>query len=90
MRIAVDILGWLGALLLVAAYSLISYGARTGRSPMYQTLNVLGSVLLVVNTAWHHAWPSSVVNVVWIGIALGALARGLKSSSIRCEDQRLS
>ena len=79
--IAIDILGWLGALVLVAAYSLISYGSIDGRSPVYQTLNVIGSILLIVNTAWHRAWPSSVVNLVWVGIAIGALSRGLAVSS---------
>ena len=79
--IAIDILGWLGALVLVAAYSLISYGSVDGRSPVYQTLNVIGSILLIVNTAWHRAWPSSLVNLVWVGIAIGALSRGLAVSS---------
>ena len=79
--IAIDILGWLGALVVVAAYSLISYGSVDGRSPIYQTLNLIGSILLIVNTAWHRAWPSSVVNLVWVGIAIGALSRGLAGSS---------
>src|SRR5579862_10001726 len=79
--IAIDILGWLGALVVVAAYGLISYGSVDGRSPIYQTLNVIGSILLIVNTAWHRAWPSSVVNLVWVGIAIGALSRGLAVSS---------
>jgi hypothetical protein len=79
VAIAIDILGWLGALVLVAAYSLISYGSVDGRSPTYQTLNVIGSILLIVNTVWHRAWPSSMVNVIWVGIAIGALIRGLKT-----------
>jgi hypothetical protein len=86
--IAIDILGWLGALVLVAAYSLISYGSIDGRSPVYQTLNVIGSILLIVNTAWHRAWPSSVVNLVWVGIAIGALSRGLAVSSTGLTPQR--
>jgi hypothetical protein len=81
MGIAIDILGWLGALVVVAAYSLISYGSVDGRSRIYQTLNVIGSILLIVNTAWHRAWPSSVVNLVWVGIAIGALSRGSAVSS---------
>ncbi len=81
--IAIDILGWLGALVVVAAYSLISYGSVDGRSPIYQTLNVIGSILLIVNTAWHRAWPSSVVNLVWVGIAIGALTRGLAKAESR-------
>ena len=79
LGITVDILGWLGALILTAGYGLISYGSVSGRSPIYQSLNLIGSVLLVVNTAWHHAWPSSAVNFLWVGIAIAALIRGFGS-----------
>lgn len=75
----IDILGWLSALILIAAYGFISYGSTNGRSRMYQSLNIVGSTLLIVNTAWHGAWPSSVVNVVWVVIAIAALIRGLKN-----------
>jgi hypothetical protein len=77
LGIMIDILGWLGALILISAYVLVSYGSTTGRSFLYQTLNVIGSVFLVANTAWHHAWPSSAVNVLWAGIGIGALVRGV-------------
>lgn len=71
-------IGWLGAALVVAAYGFVSYGLVDGRSKAYQALNILGSLLLAVNTAWHHAWPSAAVNVIWMGIAVGALALGPK------------
>jgi hypothetical protein len=68
-----EILGWLGAALLLLAYALISYGRIRSRSRAYQALNVAGGVLLAANTAWHHAWPSALVNIIWTVIAVGAL-----------------
>ena len=32
----------------------------------------MGSIFLVINTLYYHAYPSAFVNVIWIGIALAA------------------
>jgi hypothetical protein len=72
----IEILGWLGAAVLLVAYGLASYGLLSARSRGYQTLNILAGILLAVNANWHHAWPSTAVNIIWIGIAVGALLIG--------------
>lgn len=72
----IEIAGWLGAGVVLVAYGLVSYGAIGARSGAYQVLNTLSGVLLALNTGWHHAWPSTVVNVIWTGIAVGALLVG--------------
>jgi hypothetical protein len=71
----VDVLGWLGSIAVVTAYSLISLQKLRSDSKIYQWLNLVGSVGLAVNTAYFHAYPSTVVNVVWLLIASSALAR---------------
>ncbi|HLB38052.1 MAG TPA: hypothetical protein VJL31_15885 [Gemmatimonadales bacterium] len=71
----VDILGWLGAGCVLVAYGLVSAGRVHGRSPSYQIPNAIGSVLLTVNTYVYHAYPSSFVNVLWLGIAVYALRK---------------
>ena len=71
----VDVLGWLGAVCVLAAYGLVSAGRVHGRSRSYQIPNAIGSVLLAVNTYFYHAYPSSFVNVLWLGIAVYALRR---------------
>lgn len=72
----VDLLGWLGAACVLTAYGLVSSGRVHGRAPLYQLPNAVGSVLLTVNTYYYHAYPSSFVNVLWLGIAVYALRRG--------------
>jgi len=74
--LVIEIMGWLGAAIVIAAYGLVSYGAVDGRSRPYQALNALGGLLLAVNTIWHHAWPATAVNVIWTGIAVGSLLAG--------------
>ena len=69
----IELLGWLGAAMVIAAYAMVSYGAVHGRDRLYQSLNITGALLLAVNTARHGAWPSAAVNVIWALIAVGAL-----------------
>src|SRR6185437_11198326 len=72
----IEIAGWLGAAMLIVAYGLVSYGSVGGRSRFYQALNTLAGLLLAVNTVWHRAWPAAAVNIIWTGIAVGALVAG--------------
>jgi len=69
----IEIVGWIGAAILIAAYGLVSYGSVDGRSRAYQALNTLAGLLLAANSVWHRAWPSVAVNIIWTGIAIGAL-----------------
>ncbi len=79
----VDIAGWAGVLALLAAYFLVSTRRLEGDSPLYQALNALGSLLLIVNSAYYGAFPSVGINVAWIGIALYALGRKARQSTAR-------
>lgn len=75
IRTVVDIAGWVGAIVLLAAYASVSTRRMQGDSPIYQVLNLLGGACLVINTVYYGAFPSAVVNLVWIGIAVYTLAR---------------
>ena len=78
----IDIVGWFGSILVVAAYALNIYGKLSSGSTPYYTLNIAGSAALVVNTLYHHAIPSMVVNVIWIGIALVAMLKRSKKEIV--------
>ena len=69
----IDIIGWIGAALLLLAYGLVSYKRLPGDSVRFQLLNLAGGLLLAVNSGYHGALPSVAVNVVWIVIGMGAL-----------------
>ena len=80
MKVLVDGLGWMGALLLLGAYACVSFKKIRADSAGYQIMNGIGSCFLVVNTVYYHAFPSAFVNVIWIGIAVAAGLR-LKNQS---------
>lgn len=66
----IDTLGWIGGVMVIVAYYLISSGRAHAKSFFFQALNLLGSIFLIVNTYVKGAYPSTVVNIVWVGIAL--------------------
>lgn len=74
----IDVLGWIGALLVIIAYFMVSTRRVAGDALSYQLLNLSGGLLLIANTAFYGAYPSSVVNLVWVGIAVYALVTGRK------------
>ena len=75
MTIAIEIIGWVAALLILAAYGLLSAGKLTANDRSYQWMNVLGAIGFVVNSGWNGAIPSAALNVVWMGIGVAALWR---------------
>ena len=71
----IDIVGWVGAVALLMAYTFISTRRMEGDSASYQLLNLGGSAFLMVNSFFYGAYPSSIVNIVWISIAVFTLSR---------------
>jgi len=69
----IDIIGWIGAVALLAAYALISAERVKAQSWLYQGLNLAGAAGLIVNSTYYGAYPSTFVNVIWTGIAIAAL-----------------
>ncbi len=83
MKLAADVIGWVGAAMLLIAYGMVSFHKLRADSFRYQLANALGSCCLIVVTMYYHAYPSAFVNVVWILIAIAATlrARSLRSSA---------
>lgn len=71
----VEFAGWLAAGLILLAYALLSTGRLSARSRAYQGLNLVGAVGFVINSGWNGAWPSAVLNVIWMGVSCYALWR---------------
>ena len=69
-NLLVNLTGWLGALMLLLAYILVSSRRLAGDSLAYQLLNLAGSGCLLWNAYHFGAYPSVGVNSIWIVIAL--------------------
>lgn len=75
MNLLIEILGWIGSILVVGAYFLNFQGKLSVNAPAYIYANLVGAILLIVLT-WHHrAFPSMAVNIVWVAVAIYAFFR---------------
>lgn len=75
----IDLLGWTGSIMLVSAYWLNSKNRISAQTVLYQLLNIAGSLLLMINTVYYGAYPSSSVNIVWLLIGLIHITTILKN-----------
>ena len=71
----IDAIGWTGSAAVVGAYALLSMNKLDAKSRIFQVLNLIGGVCLIINTSYYGAYPSAFVNVVWAVIAFTALSR---------------
>ena len=83
LDLGMEVVGWIGAVLILAAYGLLTAGRLTAKTPAYQWMNVIGALGFIANSGWNGAWPSAILNVIWVGIGVVALWRmfGKRASS---------
>jgi purine-cytosine permease-like protein len=75
LKLLIDIIGWTGSACILAAYALNSFQKIKSDSLAFQLLNLFGGIFFIVYTATLGAFASTALNVVWVIIALIALAR---------------
>ena len=71
----IQILGWTGSILFLLAYALVSLKKTDGDSILYQGMNIVAGVLLVIYTFSLEAYATTGLNVVWVAIGLFTLGR---------------
>ncbi len=79
MNYFVETIGWIGAVLIVGAYYLNITGKIKSTSAWYIAGNLLGGIFFTINTLVHQAYPSMIVNIIWVFIAVAALLKKRKS-----------
>jgi|APTNR8051073442_1049403.scaffolds.fasta_scaffold66792_2 fluoride ion exporter CrcB/FEX len=82
IKLMIDATGWIGAILVLYAYMMVSTKRLEGNSLHYQAVNIAGAFCLMVNTYFHQAYPSAIVNVIWIGIGFYSLQSAKKQKAI--------
>lgn len=84
LELWIDIMGWVGSIEVIIAYFMISTHRIDANNIYYQLLNGTGAILLIVNTVYYGAFPSTFINIVWLVIAAHAIIKMIfsrKSSS---------
>jgi len=76
-----EIIGWLGAVLFISAYLLLSINKLKANKIPYQLMNVLGALCLVLNSYKIDDDPNFILNFVWMCIGLIAILSIIRSKS---------
>lgn len=80
MNYFVESIGWIGAALITGAYFLNINGKIKSTSALYIISNLVGGIFFTINTFVHQAYPSMIVNIIWVFIAVAALFKNEKRS----------
>lgn len=73
-------MGWIGSVLIVGSYGLNITGKLSATSKIYVVANIIGGIFFVVNTYYHKAYPSMLVNIIWVMIAIYMISKnGMKN-----------
>ena len=80
MSMAIEILGWVGALLVLGAYGLLSLKKIISSGYLYQGMNIAGAFLLAIYTLEKNAVPSFLLNIIWSIIGISAVVMQLRGS----------
>ena len=83
MAFVINVSGWIGVAALLAAYWLVSAQKMTGDSRAFQGLNLVGAVLVLMNSLYYGAYPSVGVNAAWIAIGVYTLAKNVSPEKVR-------
>jgi hypothetical protein len=65
MNSIIEILGVVGAVLLLTAYWLVSSKSIASNARESHLLNFIGASLIALNSGHHGAWVPALLNVVW-------------------------
>ncbi|MGG7664628.1 CBU_0592 family membrane protein [Dyadobacter sp. BHUBP1] len=78
-----ETLGWLGVVAYVLAYLLLTIGVLKPNGYPFHILNMTGAATLIVYSLEYGDKPNVAVNVIWLMIGIGAVARRLAGRSSR-------
>jgi len=82
MNIFFQILGWLGAFGLLAAFFLNSRKIISSDSKTYQWVNLICALMLMANAFYINSYPFIVINAFWAMVALMTIFRSPAKAAV--------
>lgn len=73
-----DILGWIGMVLVLVAYGLLSTN-KIPNGKLYQILNVIAAIFMAIGLLPKNAWFSFTLQIVWALIGVIAIIKIIKN-----------
>ncbi|CAA0092195.1 Uncharacterised protein [BD1-7 clade bacterium] len=73
-RNSIELLGWIGAVLILLMFALNSLGHINTHSTNYQLGNLTGACFIAIASMVKNAWPAAFLNICWALVAVFSLA----------------
>lgn len=85
MTILIEVVGWTGMVLLLAAYTLLTLKKLRADRWGYQLMNLTGGLCIAVNSLYNEAYPPAALNFIWfiIGVMGFVMARRQREAEQR-------
>ena len=77
-------LGFAGGLIYLAAYFSLTRGWISGTSYLFHGTSVISCIMIATSSAYSEAWPSAVMNVVFIVIGAVFMAKKALTAPTAC------
>lgn len=81
-----EISGWIGAVLVLIAYYMVTSGKAKADSSGFQMMNIIGAGFLVYYTYGLKAYASMSVNIIWVIIGISSFKNFLKLKGFNLEN----
>ena len=85
-EIYIEVIGWVGTVLILSAYFLLTLRKLSRESKLYHLMNLVGGLSIVINSVVNQAYPPAALNIAWSLIALYGIVKGVhmfKSFSLK-------
>ena len=74
----IELSGWLGAILVLIAYYMVTSGKAGADSHIFQLINIIGAGFLIYYTYNCRAFASMTVNILWVFIGMNSFVKFIK------------
>jgi len=75
IEIILEIIGWIGTILVVLAFYLSTSNKLDVKSKTYLLMNIIGSIFVGSNVLYKGSYPAVALNAVWIIISVISLLK---------------
>ncbi len=75
MKLALDICGWIGMIMVVTGFYLVSNGRIEAQTNTFQIINIIAAVFIGLNAYYYGALPSVGLNAIWCLIGMVTIIR---------------
>jgi len=81
MHVLSDILGMIGVFLVLVTYAMLQLEKLSSKSLMYSSVNLIGSVLILISLVYHWNLASVVIEIFWLLISAYGIGKCLRSKA---------